>query len=223
MTNYPSQSPAFPWTTGSYTNISKILKDIHSRSQATRISENPSIHRLNDLRNILVKDSRQQVIMNLWYAIFIQFYCEQKAFPLIEEIARAFPNISLSKQKFLRYFTNPPSLMKIPNYNLIRQFLTEQSYLQKAVFYFIEYFLVSSENSCFYQSLIFEPHDIVYLPGCLTLKRIGEDPTAKLDLICCLDEEGLYSSDSFLLNLNTMHQAQQFSLQSFYFINIQYA
>ena len=218
MTNYLSQSPAFPWTTGSYTNISKILKDIQSRSQAMRISENPSIHRLNDLRNILVKDSRHGVIMNLWYAIFIQFYCEQKTFPLDEEIARAFPNISLSKQKFLRYFTNPPSLMKIPNSNLIRQFLTEQSYLQKAVFYFIEYFLVSSENSCFYQSLIFEPHGIVYLPGCLTLKRIGEDPTAKLDLICCLNEEGLYSSDSFLLNLNTKRNS--FSLQSFYFINM---
>ena len=220
MTNYLNQSSVLPWTTGSYTVISKILKEIQSKSQ-TKISENPSIHKLNDLRNFLVRESahsRQQVIMTLWYAVFVHFYCEHKTFPLDEEIARAFPDLSLSKQKFIRYFANPTSNTQILNSQLIRQFLTQQSYLQKSMLYFIEYFLTSPENACFYQSIIFEPHSIVYMPGCLTLKKIGEDPTAKIDLICCLNEEGLYSSDSFLLNLNTKRNS--FSLQSFYFINM---
>ena len=223
MNNYLSQSNTLSWTTGSYTIISKILKDIQSKSQtvSTKISENPSINKLNDLRNFLVKESahsRQQVIITLWYAVFIQFYCEKKTFPLDEEITRAFPNLCLSKQKFIRYFANPTSCPQIPNSQFIRQFLTEQSYLQKSILYFIEYFLTMPDDSCFYQNLIFEPQSMVYMPGCLTLKKIGEDPTAKLDLICCLNEEGLYSSDAFLLNLNTKRNS--FSLQSFYFINM---
>ncbi|KAI6653727.1 hypothetical protein LOD99_3231 [Oopsacas minuta] len=223
MVNYLNQDTGYPWITDSYKSISKILKDITSRSMAvsTKISENPSISKLNDLRNFLVREcshSGNQVIMTLWYAVFVQFYCENKSIILDEEIARSFPHLCQSKQKFIRCFANSTTKVHNQNFIPIRNFLTHPSCLQKSIFYFIEYFLTSPEDTCFYNTLIFDPHSIVYLPGSLTLKKLGEDPTARIDLICCLNEEGLYSSDSFLLNTST--ERNSFSLQSFYLINM---
>ena len=222
MVSYLDQGSDYPWTANPYNAISKILKEIQSRSTSvsTKISENPSINKLNDLRNLLAREytpSRCQVIMTLWYAVFANFYQQKKAIPLDEEIAKLFPGLSQSKQRFIRYFANPSTKQQNQSASYIRSFLTRQSCLQKSILYFIEYVL-TSPDSCFYNILIFDPHSVIYLPGSLTLKKLGEDPTSRVDLICCLNEEGLYSNDSFLLN--ACNKRNSFSLQSFYLINM---
>ena len=223
MVSYLDQGSDFPWTANPYAAISKILKEIQSKSTivSTKISENPSINKLNDLRNLLAREytpSRCQVIMTLWYAVFVNFYLVKKTIPLDEEITRLFPDLSQSKQKFIRYFANPGTKLPHQSSAFIRSLLTQQSCLQKSILYFIEYILTSPDSTCFYNVLIFDPISVIYLPGSLTLKKLGEDPTSRIDLICCLNEEGLYSSDSFLLN--ACNKRNSFSLQSLYLINM---
>ena len=223
MVSYLDQGNEYPWTSNPYNAISKILKEIQTRSTtvSTKISENPSISKLNELRNLLSREYtpfRCQVIMTLWYAVFVRFYLQKKTIPLDEEIARLFPDLSQPKQNFIRYFANPSIKPLNQNSNFIRSFLTQQSCLQKSILYFIEYVLTSPDSTCFYNTLIFDPHSVIYLPGSLTLKKLGEDSTSRVDLICCLNEEGLYSNDSFLLNAS--NKRNSFSLQSFYLMNM---
>ena len=212
----------FPWITTSFNHISRALTGIQSQSKhpSTKSSKNPSLSKLNDFHNLLQKERNNpshQAVMTLWYAIYTELFCKSKFYPLDDVIARAFPELSPQQQKFICYFATPDPMGQ-KDLKLIRDLLTEPSCLQKAIFYFIDYFLSPDGSNSFYHILIFDPLSAIYLPGSLTQKKIGEDCTARINLMCCLNEEGLYSADSFLLASTNKHNS--FSLQSFYMINM---